>query len=271
MEKTFKVGDIRQLIQESSSEFKAKLGDKVESENKKNNDKALKDSENINKEHYGEKLEAPKIAKYEKIDGNKTTTDVRLDGDVSDKTKARIKAQAEGYTSEAEKNNGIEKSGDFEKNKEIFDGIKKTGEQMEKNREEFAHLGIQGHNMPKEMTHYANLYENKNIKTIYFKKTEFINEEHMISRIPDEFKCEGKMFRMKDKVDNEYLIEWQDNKANILEHKNIHGRDEAIEKMRYLFNYNSADTFKTSTAAERLNENQENFEARLNNLRNIQK
>lgn len=269
MDKLFNVGDIRQLIQESSTEFKAKLGDKVESENKKNNDKALKDAEQVNKEHYGKEMKAPEIAKYEKVDGNKTTLDVRLDAEPSEETKKRIQAQAEGYTSQAEKENDIEKGGDFEKNKEIYKGIKKTGEQMLKNKEEFAHSGLRARMLPKD--HYANLYENKSIKTVYFKKTEFINEEHMLSRIPDEFKCEGKMFRMKDKVDNEYLIEWSDNKANILEHKNIHGRNEAIEKMRHLFNYNSADMFKTSTPAERLNENQENFEAQLNNLRNLQK
>lgn len=110
METTYKVSDIKKLIQESSQEFKAKLGDNVESEDKKNNDKAYKDAEKMAKDFNG-KFKAPEKAKYEKVDGNRTTVDVRVDFEPSKEYKDRIKAQAEGYTSVDEKENGIEKAG----------------------------------------------------------------------------------------------------------------------------------------------------------------
>ena len=66
MEKVYSVGDLRKMVQESSQEFKAKMGPEVEKKNKEINDKAYKDAEKVSKDHYGKELEAPKIAKYEK-------------------------------------------------------------------------------------------------------------------------------------------------------------------------------------------------------------
>ena len=47
------VGDLKRIIAESSSEFKAKLGPNVEADNKKNNDKSYKDSEKRAKDYDG--------------------------------------------------------------------------------------------------------------------------------------------------------------------------------------------------------------------------
>ena len=89
----------------------------------------------------------------------------------------------------------------------------------------------------------------------------------MISRIPDDFKNEGTVFRMKDKNGNQYLIEWSDNKANILEHEDKQKFNESLDRMKSLFNYNSGDYFKTSTSSERLNEGNEGFTKTLDNAR----
>ena len=50
MELTYKVSDLKALISESSNEFKAKIGDGVESEDKKNNGKAYTDAKKRAKE-----------------------------------------------------------------------------------------------------------------------------------------------------------------------------------------------------------------------------
>ena len=51
------------------------------------------------------------------------------------------------------------------------------------------------------------VYEDK-FTRIRFKNTSFVTENHMISRIPDEYKINGKKFIMEDKNSNEYLVEW---------------------------------------------------------------
>ena len=111
MEVTLKVGDIRALVKESSNEFKAKLGDGVESGNKTNNGKAYKDAKKRAKDYDGgladEVLE--KKPKFEKVDDNKTMLDLNPAG-ATKEYKDRVKAQVKGYTSVAEMNNGIEKA-----------------------------------------------------------------------------------------------------------------------------------------------------------------
>ena len=110
-------------------------------------------------------------------------------------------------------------------------------------------------------------FNESHVKTVLFKKTEFLNEAHMISRIPDDFKKNGTSFKMKDKNGSEYLVEWDNNKANIIEHVNKKGMDESISRMKELFDYRPSDT-KTNYS-DRLNENDDKFQETLNKMRKI--
>jgi hypothetical protein len=110
------------------------------------------------------------------------------------------------------------------------------------------------------------LNEHRNIKTIFFKKTEFLTEGHMLSRIPDEFKTEGEQFKMKDKTGNTYLVEWKNNKGVIISHSNKQGMNESLNRMKDLYSYSSTDT--NTTLNSRLNEDA-NFNSTLNNARKI--
>lgn len=418
MEKTFKVSDLKRFIAESSNEFKPVLGMNVEKDNKSINDKAYKDAKQRAKDYDGglENVGGKRV-KYEKNDANKTTLDYEPDN-VSDDYKKRVKAQVEGYSSELEKNNKIEKSGDFSDNKNIYSGIKKSGQELHNGEKEMKKSGLQGREWPEkvfdreemyeskegfdmkqminrmrilqenfdgslddfykeeddrgeygepgmvksydigwnnsvenfekeaseegmsledylkywwneiscepipftwqklgngysyhgnEITRVGNvvfkeiygqlmvdesapgeneynddfmsrvnnaqlgtkaqgLMEHKNIKTIYFKKTEFLTEGHMLSRIPDEFKTEGEQFKMKDKTGNTYLVEWKNNKGVIISHNNKQGMNEALNRMKDLYSYSSTDT--NTTLSSRLNEDA-NFNSTLNNARKI--
>lgn len=268
---TYKVSDLKALIAESSNEFKAKLGPGVESGDKANNGKAYKDAEKRAKDYDGGLADSIEVAKYDKTkegDHNRTTLDYEVDN-VDQKYKDRIKAQAEGYTSVAEKENGIEKQGDFEGNKNIFKGITDDSDAWKDERAKRDHSGIVARTYDKERFEHDSLYENKNIKTAYFKKTTFLNEEHMRSRIPDEFKIEENVFKMKDKTGNEYLLEWSNGKAEIIGHNNKQGMNESIERMKGLFNYKSSDYFKGTTVNSRLMEENDGFKETLDKMRKI--
>jgi len=267
METAYNIGDLRKLIAESAkNEFAPKKGVNVDADDKKNSDKFYKEAEKISKEHYGQTLEAPKTAKYVKTDGNRTMTDVRPDFEPTEEYKERLSAQVKGYTSKDEENNGFEKAAEYDD--KAFKAFKETGKKIHKNQDNFGHLGIWGHNMPKDMIGYPDLYENKNVKTIYFKKTQFLGESHMISKIPDEFKNEGCVFKMRDKEDNTYLLEWSDNKANIIGHEHKKRVDETIDRMKALMGYKTGDMVKNSTPSERLNEDNI-IEKTLNNARKM--
>jgi hypothetical protein len=275
MEKVYTVSELKSLIKEASSknEFKPVLGPEVEVKNKEINDKAYNDAKKISKEHYGKELEAPEIADYEKRDWNKTTLDADFDFEPDKEWKEQQKAHAEGYTSKDEKDNGLEKSGENDGNKKFYKAISDTGKAIAKNKEIDAGTGLKGYRQAEKKPdifkrNHAYVNESK-VKTVFFKKTTFLTENHMISRIPDEFKNEGCVFKMKDKTGNQYLVEWSDNRANILEHEDKQKFNESLNRMKSLFNYDSSDYFRGSKPSERLNESNEGFVKTLDNARKI--
>ena len=282
MEQIISVKALKNLISESSNEFKAKIGPNVESEDKKNNGKAYSDAKKRAKNYDGglSKEVGEEKVKFEKKDGNKTTLDCTPDN-VSDDYKKRVRALVDGYNSVQEMENGIEKAGDFSNNENIYQAIQKCGQEMHKNEEDFKASGLQASKMPKKTFVKGEMYESKEgvdmrnmintlkeasyipkpilkentkLKTVYFKKTTFLNEEHMASRIPDEFKNEGEQFKMKDKNGTEYIVEWNHGKAEILSYENKQKINETMEKFHHITNYKSNMT-RTSTTNKNLQEN----------------
>ena len=268
---TYKVSDIRSMIQESANEFKAKLGPGVKDKEQDINGKAYGDAEKRAKDYDGGLADSVKIAKYDKTkeaDQNRTTLDYEVDN-VDQAYKDRVKAQALGYTSKAEMENGIDKLGDYEGNKRIFDALKDDADKWKDEREMVKRGGLTARTTPEGTFEHDSLYENRNVKTAYFKKTVFLTEGHMMSRIPDEFKSEGNMFRMKDKTGNEYLLEWRDNRAEIVSHSNKQGMNESIERMKALYGFKASDYYKGTTASSRLAESEAGFTATLDKARDI--
>ena len=282
MEQIISVKALKKLISEGSNEFKAKIGPNVESEDKKNNGKAYRDAKKRAQDFDGglSKEMGEEKAEYEKTERNKTVLDYTPENATED-YKKRVHAQAKGYTSVAEMENGIEKVGDFSDNENIYKGIKKSGQEMHDEEETFKASGLQASKMPKKTFVKGEMYESKegvdmrnmidslkqasfipkatlrentNIKTVYFKKTAFLTEEHMVSRIPDEFKKEGEQFKMKDKNGTEYIVEWNRGKAEILSYENKQKINETMEKFQHITNY-TYNGGKTSTQTKNLQEN----------------
>lgn len=256
-ERIYTIDELKQLISESASDFKAKIGDGVTSSNKKENEKANKDAMKKVKEFDGggdeivEDRELP-----EKLDGNKTTLDSALDNNPGTNFTDKVKAQAEGYTSTIEKNNGIEKNAEF--SDKTYKQFKKAGEEIASNIEDVKKRGLTARCAPEDTFKKNSLYgESKKISVLNFKNTTFLNESQMISRIPDEYKFDGNRFKVKDANQNEFIVEWVDGEASILSYENKTKLNESIEKFKKLSGYNSKNFFKTSSNQSRLNESNE--------------
>lgn len=256
-ERIYTINELKQLISESANEFKAKLGDDVVSSNKKENDKAYSESKKRAKDFDGGGSEEVKKGDLpEKIDGNKTTTDVRFDGDPGKDYVERVKKQVEGLTSTLE--NDKDKAADFSTNKKIYKQFKDAGEEMAKNVEAGKKSGLTAKYAPEGTFKKPGVYgESKKIAVLNFKNTTFLNESQMISRIPDDYKVDGKRFKVKDAGENEFIVEWNEGEANILSYENRKKLNESIEKFQKLSGYNSKVQFKNSTSQSRLNETTE--------------
>lgn len=296
MEQTLSVKALKRLVAESSNEFKAVLGPNVEKENKSNNGKAYSDAKKRAKDYDGglAKEMGKDKAKYEKMDANKTTLDYTPEN-ASDDYKKRVHAQVKGYTSVQEMENGIEKQGDYSDNENIYQAIKKSGQEMHDNEQSFKETGLQASKMPKDTFKKEEMYESrdgfdmrnlintlkensqiekkpvheqKSVKTVFFKKTSFLNEGHMISRIPDEFKNEGTQFKMKDKHGTVYLVEWTNGSANVISCNNKQRIDETLNAYEKLSSY-KGEEYNTPNGRARVNEDTNEISRMLNIVRNI--
>lgn len=275
MSLTFSYGDLKKIIAESSNEFKAKLGPNVESDDKKNNGKAYDEAKKRAKDYDGglNKEVGEDRPKYVKVDDNRTTLGYEVDN-AGDDYKKRVKAQVHGYTSELEEENDIEKTGDFSDNPNIYNGIRDGEKEIQKGRKIAKQSGLTASKCPPSTFEHGNMFtneskegfdmrksidalsektnipvpvvnENKSIKTVYFKKTEFLTEEHMMSRIPDEFKKDGEQFKMKDKKGEEYLVEWKEGKGTVISHEYKEGHKNEMNRMKKLWEYKTSDTKTT--------------------------
>ena len=260
---SYKVGDLKRIIAEQTSEFKPVLGPNVISDNKKNNDKSYKDAEKAAKDYDGGLQPEKKGELPEKTDGNRTTLDYNPRTEPDKSFKDKVDAQAKGYTSKLEMDNDIEKVGEFDKDGKIKKQFTDASDKINKVKKDLADSGIQGHNLKDENKEKNTMYEQAKpkAKRLEFKHTKFLNEAHMLNRIPEEYKKDGQKIYMKDSVGNEYIVECTKSEAtgfietNVVGYNNPKLLAEQKERIEKLFDYETSKEFAPTTAKQRIEEN----------------
>ena len=251
--KVYTLSEFCKVLKESQ-EFKARKGKNVESEDKKNNEKAVNDILKQGKKFDGGLSDEKKKENPRDItDYNKTTLDNDFAYEPSKEYKDRVKAQVHGFPSaENEKNSKIEeeKDGlDFEGNKDFYQQNAEKRKKVADARQTDKHAGLKSHNLPKETFKDNTLYtnESRKMKRLNFSKTVFLNEAEMIKKIPDDMKIDGNKFYMKDAVGNEYLVECVKDKAindiihtKVVDYRNKEKIDETFKRMKELYGYKSS-------------------------------
>jgi hypothetical protein len=97
----------------------------------------------------------------------------------------------------------------------------------------------------------------------------------MLSRIPEEYKVDGQKIYMKDKADNEYIVEFsQSKKAGILEtyvigFNNERLLNEQVSRIHKLFEYDSTKARGNNSKTLRESAN-DNFSTMFNTVRRLQ-
>lgn len=251
--KVYTLSEFCKVLKESQ-EFKARKGKNVESEDKKNNEKAVNDILKQGKKFDGGLSDEKKKENPRDItDYNKTTLDNDFAYEPSKEYKDRVKAQVHGFPSaENEKNSKIEEENDsldFEGNKDFYKQNAEKRKKVANARQTDKHAGLKSHNLPKETFKDNTLYtnESRKMKRLNFSKTVFLNEAEMIKKIPDDMKIDGNKFYMKDAVGNEYLVECVKDKAindiihtKVVDYKNKEKIDETFKRMKELYGYKSS-------------------------------
>lgn len=263
---SYNVGELRRLLRESSEaykktgEFKPVIGANVETDNKKNADKSYKDSKKRAKDYDGGLKDNPKRSDLpQRMDSNKGLIDYNPVTEPSKEYKERVGAQIEGYTSKMEKDNKSEKNASFDGNEKIRKQMEDARDKSNKEMEDIERSGLVGRTLSKDNFKKNTLSENKKMaKKLTFKHTRFLNESHMLSKIPEEYKVDGQKIYTKDGYGNEYIVECEQNsmgvvETNIVGYQNKDLVNEQVDRMFELMHY---DTFK--------NKDERNFHTNLN-------
>jgi hypothetical protein len=249
----YNVSELRKIIAESANEFKPVMGKNVERDNKTNNEKAYKEMNSTTSKYDGGARKETSKHAYPN-DDNKGMQDLEYEN-MSDDYKKRVQSQMKGYASaEAEKQHKNDDFGNAEFNE--ITNMKERHKNMANGKQKAKEIGLTSREIDKKEfeKQSQSVFENK-VSTLKFKNTIFMTEQHMMQRIPDSFKVEGKKFIMKDKANNEYLIEWAEEPKVVCTSK----INEQTNRIKELFAYKS--NVKQSTSQTRLAE-----EKKINNM-----
>ena len=282
LSKRYTFGELNRILMESHNEFNPKIGDKVESEDKKNNEKAVDDIMKQSKEFDGGITDKKKNTNKEDIqDFNKTTLDVEFASEPGEAYRERVKAQVHGFPSaDNEKNSKIKednKSLDFDGNEKFYDAQKKKSEEINDKEAELKHAGLKARELPKEDFKNDTLFkENKTMKRLHFKNTVFLSEAQMLKKVPEEYRTSDGRFIMKDASGTEYLVECSYNKEfnhgklTVVNKTNKEQINEQLDRMRELFDYNSSSYMGGTTSSSRKTETQ-GLSEMINRVKDIEK
>jgi hypothetical protein len=266
-------GELKKVLSEEKNEFKPKLGDGVTSGNKKINADAInqirKDVKSLDKD-FEDKSDATPMPKNAKLytpsengDINKTLLDLNYTTPPDKEYIKRVESQVKGYPSvENEKTTDLDKdSNPVSGNERFLKGMKQRNNDSQKEISDKKHSGLTSKELPKGDYKQNTVFKNEStMNRLYFKNTTFLNEAQMIKKIPEDYKVNGKRFYMKDKSENEYLVEWisneerQINECAILSYSNKNKINEDLQRINNLFNYNSKTYFNATNQQTRLNE-----------------
>lgn len=288
--KKYRVGDLKERIRENAeksksdskisvleanetkNEFEPVFGKNVPKDNKKINSDAYKEITKETGAYDGGLSNETKKGESITTANNRGMSDLRYDS-ISKPFKDKVKSQLKGYPSaEAEKEHKNDEFGNayYDSNnlsKDIADHAKEAKKESDKSKTD----GLVGSKYKKETEENdETMFESKKITKLQFKHTQFLSEGHMLSKVPDELKVEGKRFIMKDTADNEYLVEWTDKKPNVTKKINKTQVNEEMNRIKALYGYKSKDYFTTTSTQSRMNENKE-FSDVLNKARKLMK
>lgn len=290
MEVVYSGRDVKRLLNESIPSYKPRIDGNASSENEKINKKANKESianTKIDVKDEGFKPVIDREQQSTDIGNNKNMLDLQFDNDPGKDYLDRVEKLVTGEDSTY--GNNTEDEDAIAGNKAFYDAAKKASNNFTGIKNELENSGIVGKSIPvpQKATPFSkpgkpqtkNAFpifkeEDNRYKKLHFKNTQFLNEKHMLSLIPEDYKINENKFVMKDKNEDEYLIEWKvETSSNISEpiivkHENKKKIQEEFERMRALYGYKSKEHFSSLNNNERLLENS-NFSKNIEKLRDI--
>lgn len=258
MVQRFNVGDLRRVLREDKNEFKPLVFgmEDTKKENEKTYSSIKKETE---KYDGGLSSKGKKLGSGLSYDDNRGMHDLEYDN-INKPFKDRVKSQMKGYVSKdaEDKHKGDEfGNATFDDDGETYKAAMDHAEAVKNGKDSAVKIGLTGRelNNSEIEKQRETMKEDKKMRMLTFKNTRFISEGHMMSKIPDEYKTEGRKFIMRDSADNQYLVEWH-SEPIVSKKINYTLVNEQKDRIKELWGYKSAEA-KTTTSSFRIQENKE--------------
>lgn len=268
--RSYRFGDLREILRESASEFKPKFGDGVESTEQAQNKEAYRQIKK-DTEEYNKGIEAPKSNTDETINSNPNLgmSDLQYDTKPSKKYCDNAKAAYGGYINAQDKeNHKDEELGNGYRNEKISKALVKKAKKGKEDKDALSNSGqITKYPDKDAKDMHAGVVESKKTSLLRFKHVQFISEGHMLSHVPDEYKVENKKFYMQDCKGNKYLVEWH-KQPNVEKLLNEEKTNAEMARIKELFGYDGKLNSTNNTI--RMNESN-NMEDMLGRVRKLMK
>lgn len=216
---------------ESSSEFKPVMGKNVEKDNKKNSEEAYKDAAKRAKDYDGGvKEKSKKLAEYPQT-LNRGMQDIQYDNKISDKQKADWAAQREGWLNAQDKKNHSKDESSVEHNE--IPGMGERAKKFKQDRETQTKTGLTGRELdPQKVEQLRDTMFENHAPKFKFKRTGFLNEEHMLSLIPDEARKDNFKCIMEDAKGTQFYVVWhQDDSPEYINKTKVNEQYDKVHKM----------------------------------------
>jgi hypothetical protein len=284
--------ELRALINESIPGYKPKFGNNAsptenEKINKESNKKTAKDTE-IKKPKEDFKPVKPNGQSTD-LGNNKNMLDLEFDYDPGEEYEDRVKKQVTGEDSKFGNKPDEKDSANNIGNKAFYNAAKNATSSLIDTKNELENSGFVGKSMPiptkgtpfsapgKPKTGKTKFVpeEISRTKKLNFKNTQFLSERHMFSLIPEDYKKDGNKFIMKDKTNDEYLIEWKvDEKTNISEgmiedHQNKDKIKKEFSRIKSLYEYKSETNGGNLTNLEKTKEDYDVISENIKKLKEV--
>ena len=254
MEIKYSGKELKQMISESIPGYKPVIGVGITSDNKKNNSDSNKASvKKVTDSTKSSSKDETKPVKFNvdntDLGNNKNMLDLEFAHDPGKKWKDNVKKQVTGKDSEF--GNKPDEGSDEGSNEEFYKNSKIASKDFVDKEHKLKTTGLVSKfiDLPKKPTAFESI-DQKKIKRLNFKNTQFLGEHHMFTLIPEDYKKDGNLFIMKDKLHDEYLVEWT--KSDELSEGTIKGHENKIKlveefaRIKDLYSYKSKDGLSNS-------------------------
>lgn len=265
------ITELAQILMESTQNAsEPKLGKNVASDDKKNNEKGVKDMMKATAD-YNKVAERNTEPENENgIDYNCTTLEYRFTSEPPKSYKDRVKKLAVNGSL----TNDTDESTSTKGNEKFYNNRKEISNKRETERKKKADAGLVGRELKddeqyshKSFTVFAES-ANKATKRLHFKNTTFLTEADLLKRIPDDYKKKDDVFCVKDASGTEYMLECKIDPTFKIPQLKVIGSindkviNEQFDRINQLSSYDRSD-FKNNSAScnDKVSEMHEMLEA----------